>query len=154
MKRILLAESADFMSIAFEGLGVKNKAFPMLGASMSGISLMLVPCVTLEAAKQAVHDDIDVVLCGLHFDECRMFDLLRFMKADPGLRRIPFLCIKTLDGTLDPTFNESVKIATQALGAAGFFDLGALNKKLGPELARNEIGNYIDRVISQTDKLT
>lgn len=151
MKRILLAESIDVMPLAFEALGAKNNSFPIIGSSVAGVGLELVPCVTLETAKAKAHDRIDLVLCGLHFDESRMFDFLRFMKADPALKSIPFLCIKSLEGKLEPTYSESIRIATQALGAEGFFDLWELNKKLGREDALHKIGMYIDRVIEKLD---
>lgn len=151
MKRILLAESVAVMPLAFEGFGVKNKSFPIIGSSVTGIELALVPCITLEAAKAIAYDGIDLVLCGLHFDESRMFDFLRFMKADPTLKSIPFVCIKAIEGKLEPTYNESIRIATQALGADGFFDLWELNKKLGREDAVHKIRLYIDRIIGKSE---
>lgn len=152
MKKILLAESEQVMSIAFDGLGVKSKSFPMIGTSASGSKMRLVPCVTLDMAKEAVRDDIDVILCGLHFDESRMFELLRYVKADPSLREIPFLCIKTLAGKVEPTFDESIRIATKALGAVGFFDLAAKIDKVGPERAKSEIAEYIENIVINSER--
>ena len=154
MKKVLLAESEKVMAIAFDGLGVKNRAFPMIGTSVTGTEMLLVPCVTLEMAKEVVHDNIDVILCGLHFDDSRMFDLLRFVKADPTLRTIPFLCIKTLEGEVEPTFNESVRIATKALGAVGYFDLAAKIGKVGHDHAKSEISEYIENIVVNSERFS
>lgn len=54
MKKVLLAESERVMPIAFDGLGVKNRSFPMIGTSATGMEMLLVPCVTLEMAKEVV----------------------------------------------------------------------------------------------------
>lgn len=83
-----------------------------------------------------------------------MFDLLRFVKADPDLRRIPFLCIKTLKGTVEPTFNESVKIATKALGAVGYFDLAARIAKVGHDHAKSEISEYIESIVMDSERFS
>lgn len=152
MKKILLAESVKVMPIAFDGLGVKNKSFPMIGTSATGKEMRLIPCVTLDSAKERVYEEIDLILCGLHFDESRMFDLLRFVKADPTLRHIPFLCIKTLQGDVEPTFSESIRIATKALGAVGFFDLAASISKVGTEQAKNEIAAYIENILLNSER--
>ena len=154
MKKVLLAESENVMPIAFDGLGVKNRSFPLIGTSATGMEMLLVPCVTLEMAKEVVRDNIDVILCGLHFDESRMFDLLRFVKADQSLRTIPFLCIKTLEGIVEPTFNESVKIATKALGAVGYFDLADRIVKVGHDRAKSEISDYIENIVIDGERFS
>jgi hypothetical protein len=152
MKKILLAESENVMPIAFDGLGVKNRSIPMIGTSATGMAMLLVPCVTLEMAKEVARDNIDVILCGLHFDDSRMFDLLRFVKADPALRAIPFLCIKTLKGKVEPTFDESIRIATKALGAVGFFDLATKIDKVGRDHAMSEIAGYIENIVINSER--
>ncbi len=153
MKRVLLAESADVMPFALESLRVKYNQFPMFGNNRGGKVIHLIPCMTLDSAMDAAHSNIDLVLCGLHFDESRMFDLLRFMKATPALRHIPFLCIKTTEGVLAPAIYESVKIAIHASGAEGFFDLCELIKKLGSEEALKRIGLYFDELLSPSNRL-
>jgi hypothetical protein len=44
----------------------------------------------------------DLIIGGIHFDDSRMFDLLRIAKADPELRGIPFLCFRDIDANLRP----------------------------------------------------
>jgi hypothetical protein len=75
-----------------------------------------------------------------------MFDLLRYAKADPGTRRIPFLCIRVIEGGLDDTLYQSVDIATKALGAAGFIDLLRWETKFGAEEAHQRLRNLVDEL--------
>ena len=54
-----------------------------IAAILSGYELRFVR--TLEEARCALQDDgIDLVLIGVHFDDSRMFDLLRYVRANPG----------------------------------------------------------------------
>jgi response regulator of citrate/malate metabolism len=54
----------------------------------------LMACVTLDAARSTlVPQKTDLVLCEIYFDESRMCDLLRYAKAHPVARLIPFVCL-------------------------------------------------------------
>jgi hypothetical protein len=78
---------------------------------------------TLPEAKAAVTPETPLVICGCHFDDGRMYELLRHLKACPALAGIPFLSVRVLAGELDDAMYESVKIATRVLGGNGFIDL-------------------------------
>lgn len=98
---------------------------------------------TLERAKVLVTADTPLVVCGCHFDEGRMYELLRYLKARPPLSSIPFLAIRTTEGELDEAMYESVKIATGALGGNGFVDLFRWERLYGIEGAARQ---FADRV--------
>jgi hypothetical protein len=85
--------------------------------------LPLVCVGTFEEARRALEPTPALVICGCHFDEGRMYDLLRLMKASPGLQRVPFMAVRCLEGELDDALYESVKIAVRALGGNAFVDL-------------------------------
>lgn len=148
IKRILLAESPSVMPLAFESFGVRDSDVPMIGTSETGTVCLLIPCTSLSVAESFLPQDIDLIVCGLQFDESRMFDLLRKVKAEPSTRNIPFLCVKAVSGALDRTISESIKIATQALGATGFCDLAEQKELLGEEAAIRQIGTYMYRLAS------
>ena len=66
-----------------------------------------------------------VSLIGLHFDESRMFDLLRYVRADGKYARVPVVCFR---GVVVPDAKgkivlEAVELACKAIGANAFFDL-------------------------------
>lgn len=101
---------------------------PLLG---SGYDLFT--CTKVAEARRLA-DKVDLILCGAQFDECRMLDLLRQCKAEGGLRELPFICVRALDGALDNTLYQSVDIASRALGAVAFVDLSRWRERYGSEL--------------------
>jgi response regulator RpfG family c-di-GMP phosphodiesterase len=106
----------------------------------------LVPCLTLEQAQHALRGgDIDLVIGGIHFDESRMFDLLRYAQADPTTRAIPFLCIKILDDQISPTLLQGVEIASRALGAREFIDFAEWCQRLSNEEASMQLRYLIHK---------
>ena len=65
--------------------------------------------------------EFGLIICGLHFDECRMMELLWRVKEMPEYRETPFLCVRALEAHFETT--ESVKAAHEALGAVGFLEI-------------------------------
>ncbi|TFZ07922.1 hypothetical protein [Ramlibacter humi] len=98
---------------------------------------------TLSHARQAVNGDTPLILCGCHFDEGRMYDLLRWVRGQQPLRHIPFLTIRVLEGELDDAMYESVKIATGALGGNGFVDLLRWERRYGPQAAGQRFAEHV-----------
>ena len=72
--RVLLADVAEDFEMIERILGPEVK---------------VARAASLEDALEAIVAGVDLVLCGIHFDDSRMFDLLRYVKADPTLRSIP-----------------------------------------------------------------
>jgi hypothetical protein len=66
-----------------------------------------------------------LVMIGIHFDESRMFDLLRQLKASDEYAPVPVVCYRATLGAETQTklTMQAVEIACGALGAAGFLDL-------------------------------
>jgi hypothetical protein len=110
-------------------------AFPSFAqealARLLGDDVQLNAVATLHDARDALAADgeIVLVLCGVHFDESRMYDLLRYVRATyPAL---PFLCCRVLDSEIPQISREAIRIAAEALGATFFVDLPSLKKQLG-----------------------
>jgi DNA-binding NarL/FixJ family response regulator len=82
---------------------------------------------TLQTLKRET--GIDVVLATVSFDDHRMFDLLREVKARHP--ELPFVACRAHDTELNQISLEGVRIASQALGAAAFIDLTALAERYG-----------------------
>jgi CheY-like chemotaxis protein len=101
---------------------------------------------SMAQARQALSENIDVILCGLHFDEGKMFDFLREVKSAPGTRSIPFLCIKSTDGVLSPAIVQSIEIASRTMGADGFVELFEWNMKFGEGQAHEKLRRLIDEL--------
>jgi hypothetical protein len=103
----------------------------------------LVPVENLDAAKAALLAAPSLVVCGCHFDEGHMYDLLRHMKAAPALAGTPFMAIRCLEGELDDALYESVKIAVRALGGNAFVDLLRWQRKYGPAEAGHRLTQLV-----------
>lgn len=104
-------------------------------------------CTSMEEAQSTLSKGVDLVICGLHFDEGRMLDFLRFAKANPDTRPIPFICIKSTEDMLSPVMLQSVEIASKALGATRFVDLYEWRTTLGDEQAFHKLRDCIDHAI-------
>lgn len=106
----------------------------------------LLPCTTVQEAQGALEESPSVVICGCHFDEGGMYDLLRFMKATPRFASLPFVAVRCLEGELDDTLYESVKIAVRALGGDAFVDLRRWQRKHGEAEAAHRLTGLLTRL--------
>ena len=68
---------------------------------------------------------IDLVLCGVFFDETRAFDLLRFVRAE--FPHLPFVACRIGERTVPPVMAEAMGIAAQSMGAVAFIDMPLLH---------------------------
>ena len=95
----------------------------------------LLPATAMQPAMQTLERDlkISLVICGVHFDGSRMYDLLRYVRTRHP--RLPFLCCRILNSELPQISGESITLAAQSLGAAGYADLPALEGQFGEEEA-------------------
>jgi DNA-binding NarL/FixJ family response regulator len=75
-----------------------------------------------------------LVCCTVYFDDSRMFDLLRWMRAERA--HIPVICARAVPKDITKVSMEAVKIAVNALGARSFIDVALLAEKHGMEAAR------------------
>lgn len=109
-------------------------------------SLAMLPVTTMEEAKRALGTPPMLVVCGCHFDEGRMYDLLRHMKAAPHLEKVPFMAMRCVEGELDDTLYESVKIAVRALGGNAFVDLLRWQGKYGEVEASHRLTRLVEQL--------
>lgn len=91
-----------------------------------GAEFELVLCTTLAEAQQALGPDVDMIACGVHFDDGRMFDLLKYVKDDEALSGIPFWGMLRDGGMLSSAITRGIRTAMKTLGANGLFNLSQL----------------------------
>jgi hypothetical protein len=123
------------------------EAFALLRDSLEG-AYTLRNAPDLAAARKAIDADTPLVICGCHFDEGRLYDLLRQLKSDPATAGVPFLALRALEGKLEDALYESVKIATHALGGNGFIDLYRWNARYGEIEARHRLTRAVEDLAS------
>ena len=69
--------------------------------------------------------DIDLVLCGVFFDETRALDLLRFVRTECAA--LPFIACRIGSRAVPPVMAEAMGIAAKSMGAAAFIDMPLLD---------------------------
>ncbi|NNU43375.1 hypothetical protein [Ramlibacter montanisoli] len=111
-------------------------------------SYVLVHAATLDEALAALSDPPALVVCGCHFDEGRMYDLLRHLRSNPQLRATcPSWGALHPDRLLDGALYESVKIAVRALGGNAFVDLLRWQKRWGGAEAAHRLTHLVETLI-------
>ena len=93
--------------------------------------LEVVAASSMADALELLKGKVDLMVCGIHFESFRMFDLLRLARADPLSRYKPILCYRDHASDLPATLFQSLTITCHALGAVGFMDLCALKQEVG-----------------------
>jgi PleD family two-component response regulator len=95
-----------------------------LSAILAGHELTFVR--TLDEAKAVLAVRVfDLIVIGVHFDESRMFDLLRLIRWQERHRATPVVCVLTVDFARHAVAGEGLEIAVKALGGTAYVDLKA-----------------------------
>ncbi|HEX6267919.1 MAG TPA: hypothetical protein VFZ81_13615 [Burkholderiales bacterium] len=86
----------------------------------------VVPAYTFEEAVKRLQgrDDLSLILCGIYFDETRMFDLVRLARKE--FPRIPIVCCRIGPSEVPEVTLEAVGIAAKSMGAEAFVDMQLL----------------------------
>jgi hypothetical protein len=84
---------------------------------------------SLAEAHQLLERDssFSMVLCGVYFDESRMYDLLEHVRATRPY--LPFVCCRLLDIEMPPIALKALQISVMARGASAFVDLPELSRR-------------------------
>ena len=106
-KKILIADAADQRR---------------LGAILAGHDLRMVHTMA-EAQRAIERERFDLIVASVHFDESRMFDLLRYLQASGGHAGRPVVCLRGQHFVSPAITIEGLEIAAKTLGATLFLDL-------------------------------
>ena len=107
-KRILVADTPD---------GDRR-----LSAILSGHDLAFVRTLG-EAQRAHAREQFALVLIGVHFDDSRMFDLLRHLQASDARAGCAVICMRSQQFASNAITIEGLEIATKTLGCNLFLDL-------------------------------
>jgi hypothetical protein len=102
----------------------------------------------MASAQLLLDESIDLIICGMHFDDSRMFDLLQYAKSNPKTRSIPFLCIKSNQGIVPVRVIKSVELASYVLGSDGFIEMYKWRREFGDEVAYKKLRDIVRRLTS------
>jgi len=89
-------------------------------AALAGWELAFVR--TMAEARQALERaEFDLVVTGVYFDDSRMFDLLRMLRADDTHAEVPIVCVRGRPGFTAVT-SRTLETTVKALGGDEFID--------------------------------
>jgi|SRR6185437_6591171 len=120
--RVLLACTA-------EGASTLRHALAGLDAEIS--------CAYSKEEALASVDDVDVVVCGLRFDESRMLDLVAQLARERP--HLPLVCCHVVESDLpEPSLDAAFTVADH-LGAVAVLDMTELARRLGTARAEESL---------------
>jgi DNA-binding NtrC family response regulator len=91
---------------------------------------------TLVAALKALAaDDYDLVLIGVHFDDSRMFDLLREVRSRSRNGAVPIACYRLRPLAFAALSTQVIEVTVKALGGLSFTDLASHATEEGANVA-------------------
>jgi DNA-binding response OmpR family regulator len=84
----------------------------------------LVVAHALEEAQRAVErTQFDMIVVTVHFDDSRMFDLLRYLQSSGRHANRPLVCVRSQHFVSPAISIEGLEIAAKTLGCTLFLDL-------------------------------
>lgn len=98
-----------------------------------------------EAAHAALGRSFDLIIIDMHFDDSRMFDLLRYLRSEERLSGTPVICVRLHRFEWTNIASEGLEIAVKALGGQAFIDLAKFGTD---EDADRQVRRLIDGFLS------
>lgn len=109
----------------------------------------LILCDTRECAQKAVLDgSVDVILCGVNFDESQMFQFLEFTKSNSATKKVPFVCIRVIEELVCKSNIPSLRMAAQVRGAS-FFDYFNRVQEFDTQHASKELRGFLHQLLDK-----
>jgi hypothetical protein len=106
---------------------------------------------TVDQAVDAFHPDLDLILCGLHFDMGRMYELLQYAKYSPKAKNIPFVTVQLTGGILPYGVFKSMECAFQLLGGDLLLQVDKWRIELGDEAAFAKLREVVETIAVQPE---
>ncbi|WP_420476950.1 hypothetical protein [Noviherbaspirillum sp. ST9] len=88
-------------------------------------------CHSYAEACAQLKNDVRLVTCGVHFDNGRVFDLLRFVRENPRTANLPFFILLGAGSRYSPAIVQGIRAAAKLLKVTAFTDLTRFSDKLG-----------------------
>ena len=79
-----------------------------------------------EALRALERDDFDLLVISVHFDDSRMFDLLRQVRIEGRNKGIPVVCVREPGLAFTAVSAHTLEVTCRALEANAFLDLASL----------------------------
>ncbi len=130
-------------------MALAPESVPRLAAAVEGRYDLHWPHSVMQAQAMLEHRHIDLVICGVLFDDSRMLDLLQYCKSSERLARIPFVGVRARRGRLPIDSLRDLVVASSALGASGFVDFEQWVRALGEAEATLQMQRLVDGLLGE-----
>ncbi|RZI42337.1 hypothetical protein EGT07_14085 [Herbaspirillum sp. HC18] len=114
-----------------------------------GTEFDIVWCHAFKEAQAQLDAGVSMVVCGVHFDDGNVFDLLRYARSHPRIADVPFIIVLGADSRYSPAIVQSIRSASRLLGVTAFADLNRLAEKVGRERVRDVLRQGIRDTIGR-----
>lgn len=98
----------------------------------------------VSAAVRAIADDVALIVCGVHFDDSRMFE---FFSRVGDARQKAFVCFRGLRTPMVDSALQVIKQTSKALGSAGFIDYVRMCDEHGNKNAGEQYRECIEQAL-------
>jgi len=95
------------------------------------------------AVRELRRDGYQLIVIDMHFDDSRMFELLRYVRGLPQHQDVPVICVQCEEVMLSEAVLKNMEDAVKALGGTAFIDL-----RDGSHVFRNHC-DFLNKVAAQ-----
>jgi CheY-like chemotaxis protein len=124
-------------------IAAQPHAAQVLQAMLPNIGNLITVHTTADAFRILEHQQIDLIVCTIAFDESRMLEFLVSVKGTAAVAHIPFLCSRVVAGALRDSLVGSMGDACKACGAVDFVDVARLPPDLAETTMRKAVRTYL-----------
>ena len=124
-------------------IAAQPHAAQVLQAMLRDIGNLIPVHTTADAFRILEHQQIDLIVSTIAFDESRMLEFLVSVKGTPLAAHIPFLCSRVVAGALRDSLVGSMGDACKACGAVDFIDVARLPPDLAETTMRKAVETHL-----------
>ena len=121
-------------------IAAQPHAAQVLQTMLHDVGNLITVQTTAEAFRVLEHQQIDLIVSTIAFDESRMLEFLVSVKGTAPVAHIPFLCSRVVAGALRDSLVGSMGAACKACGAVDFIDVA----RMPPDLAQTTVRKAVE----------
>jgi hypothetical protein len=129
-------------------MALAPEAMPALAETLGKRYRLHWPSSVMQAQTLLDTVQVDLIVCGVLFDDSRLLDLLQYCKSNTRLASIPFVGVRMQRGRLPIDSFRDLMMASSALGAEAFVDLEQWEKSMGHDEAWHQLESLVDNLLA------
>jgi len=125
------------------------KQMKLIGDSLEHYGHCVLKAITFHESMEILRNsEVDLIISDVHLQNGgSVFDFLRWVKGDPHMQAVPFVCYSSEPAEIGKYLADGVRTAARALGAAKYitmeqFDANAFRHEIEWLLPLSRAGSY------------